>query len=261
MAITKCHSSLKQYFFIGFILLFLSFASYAQNATVRGIVTHEEIPLAYATVVLHDTQYGTTTDEHGYFELQQVEPGTYHFHISFLGMETVIREVDISHNVDVPLSFQLQEKSGLLEEVVVTGTMKPTYVSKSPIKVDVITARQLETFLPAASSSIIENVQLINGVQEVISCGVCYTNNISINGLEGAYTAVLMDGTPMYGNLASVYGLNGIPNMIIDRFEVIKGAQQYTLRIRGRCRSNQYYYKKSGGAATSFRGPYGYISW
>ena len=27
----------------------------------------------------------------------------------------------------------------------------------------------------------------------------------------------------MYGNLASVYGLNGIPNMIIDRMEVIKG--------------------------------------
>ncbi len=32
-----------------------------------------------------------------------------------------------------------------------------------------------------------------------------------------------MDGTPIYGNLASVYGLNGIPNLIIDRFEVIKG--------------------------------------
>ncbi|MEQ9231931.1 MAG: TonB-dependent receptor, partial [Cyclobacteriaceae bacterium] len=29
--------------------------------------------------------------------------------------------------------------------------------------------------------------------------------------------------TPIYGNLASVYGLNGIPSMIIDRFEVIKG--------------------------------------
>ena len=27
----------------------------------------------------------------------------------------------------------------------------------------------------------------------------------------------------MYGNLASVYGLNGIPNMIIDRLEIIKG--------------------------------------
>ena len=27
----------------------------------------------------------------------------------------------------------------------------------------------------------------------------------------------------MYGNLASVYGLSGIPNMIIDRLEIVKG--------------------------------------
>ncbi|MEM8909527.1 MAG: TonB-dependent receptor, partial [Bacteroidota bacterium] len=110
-----------------------------------------------------------------------------------------------------------------LEEIVVTGTMKPTYVSDSPIKVEVVTAKQLETFLPAAASSIVENMQLVNGVQEVVACGVCYTNSISINGLSGAYTAVLMDGMPIYGSLASVYGLNGIPNMIVDRFEVIKG--------------------------------------
>lgn len=110
-----------------------------------------------------------------------------------------------------------------MDEIVVTGTMKPTYVSDSPIKVDVITAKQLETFLPAAASSIVDNVKLVNGVQEVVACGVCFTNSISINGLPGPYTAVLMDGMPIYGNLAAVYGLNGIPNMIIDRFEVIKG--------------------------------------
>ena len=68
-----------------------------------------------------------------------------------------------------------------------------------------------------------EGVKLINGVQEVVACGVCFTNSISINGLPGPYTAVLIDGSPMFGNLASVYGLNGIPNQVIDRFEVIKG--------------------------------------
>lgn len=110
-----------------------------------------------------------------------------------------------------------------MDEIVVTGTMKASYVSDSPIKIDVISAKQLEMFMPTASSSVVESIQLINGVQEVVACGVCLTNSISINGLAGAYTAILMDGTPMYGNLASVYGLNGIPNMIIDRFEVIKG--------------------------------------
>ena len=113
--------------------------------------------------------------------------------------------------------------SSALDEIVVTGTMKETYVSASPIKIDVVTSKQLDTYLPSAASSVIESVQLVNGVQEVVACGVCYTNSISVNGLPGSYTAILMDGTPIYGSLASVYGLNGIPNMIIDRFEVIKG--------------------------------------
>jgi outer membrane receptor for ferrienterochelin and colicins len=68
-----------------------------------------------------------------------------------------------------------------------------------------------------------EAIQMVNGVQEVTACGVCFTNSISINGLPGPYTAVLIDGAPMFGNLASVYGLNGIPTTIIDRFEVVKG--------------------------------------
>lgn len=110
-----------------------------------------------------------------------------------------------------------------MDEVVVTGTMRPTFVSQSPVKIDVITSTYLNRFIPAASSSIVEGVTLVNGVQEVVACGVCFTNSISINGLPCPYTAVLMDGTPIYGNLASVYGLNGIPSMIIDRFEVIKG--------------------------------------
>ena len=105
----------------------------------------------------------------------------------------------------------------------VTGTMQPTFVSASPVKIDVVTAKHLNTYIPGAATSVVEGMSLINGVQEVVACGVCFTNSISINGLPGPYTAVLMDGSPIYGNLASVYGLNGIPSMIIDRFEVIKG--------------------------------------
>lgn len=82
--------------------------------------------------------------------------------------------------------------------------MRETFVKDSPIKVDVVTSEKLETYLPTASSSIVENIQLVNGVEEVVACGVCFTNEIRINGLEGQYTAILMDGTPIYGNLASV---------------------------------------------------------
>jgi outer membrane receptor for ferrienterochelin and colicins len=108
-----------------------------------------------------------------------------------------------------------------LEEVVVSGTMKESFVTASPVKVEVITVELLER--TTSPTNLMSALKLINGVQEVVSCGVCYTNSISINGFPGQYTALLVDGSPVYGNLASVYGLNGIPRQMIDRIEVIKG--------------------------------------
>ncbi len=108
-----------------------------------------------------------------------------------------------------------------VEDVVITGTLKPVRLSQSPVKVEVISAKFLQQQMPV--TNLMEGIALINGLQEVNACGVCYTNSISINGLPGAYTAVLIDGMPMFGNLASVYGLNGLPVTIIDRIEVIKG--------------------------------------
>lgn len=195
----------------------------AQTATITGLITSQQQPLSFATVALVGTNWGTNTDAAGQFELTDVPAGAYEVAVSFLGYETHQQSIELTTDDRFYLAVELSPLANEMEAVVVTGTMKPTYVSQSPIKVDVITARQLNTFLPAAASSIIDNVQLVNGVQEVVACGVCFTNSISINGLEGAYTAVLLDGMPIYGNLAAVYGLNGIPNMIIDRFEVIKG--------------------------------------
>lgn len=209
-----------------FSSLLLSFTGFciAQSAQVEGRIWSDNQPLELANILLKGTDFGAYSDPSGYFVLENVPPGTYDFTASMLGFQSLTQKITLKAGEKLHLGNLTLESNALgLQEVVVTGTMKSTYVSDSPIKIDVITAKQLDTYLPTASSSIVESIQLLSGVQEVIACGVCYTNSISINGLPGAYTAVLMDGTPIYGNLAAVYGLNGIPNMIIDRFEVIKG--------------------------------------
>lgn len=205
-----------------FFFLFIGGALLAQKAIITGLVSETNGPLAFATVSFDGTSIGTSTDEQGRFELE-ADPGQHILVASYVGCRAKKKSIVLEAGQQLEVNFTLEALASEMEAVVVTGTMKPTYVSDSPIKVEVITARQLETFLPSAGASIMDNLQLVNGVQEVVACGVCFTNSISINGLPGPYTAVLMDGTPIYGNLASVYGLNGIPNMIIDRFEVIKG--------------------------------------
>jgi len=205
----------------GFLFL-ISFQVIGQTGNIKGTIVGGEETLPFATVSIKNSNVGVTSGMDGSYFLKDLEPGKHVVVVSHVGHISEKREVLVKAGETTTVNF-LMSSSALLDEIVVTGTMKPTFVSSSPVKIDVVTSEQFDLYLPSAASSIIESVQLVNGVQEVIDCGVCYTNSISVNGLPGTYTAILMDGTPIYGSLASVYGLNGIPNMIIDRFEVIKG--------------------------------------
>lgn len=205
------------------LLCGVAFCGFAQNASIEGYLLNESgEALPFATIALQGTTYGTTTSENGYFQLEQVPAGTYIVAFSMIGYRKTEKNITLQADEKLQLGeTRLAEDVLGLEEVVVTGAMKETWVSASPVKVETITARYLEKNV--APTNIMEAITLVNGVQEAVACGVCFTNSISINGLPGPYTAVLMDGAPIYGNLASVYGLNGIPTTIIERFEVVKG--------------------------------------
>ena len=206
-----------------YLFLILPFIINAQLTNVNGVVKSESGTLGYASVSLLNSENGVIADGNGYFEIEIDLSKDNNLLISYIGhvsKKILLTNKNLNFN---NLIVYLEEDINGLNEIVVTGTLKDEYVTESPVKVNVITAKKINSFLPSAGTNITKIVQLINGAQEVIACGVCYTNSISINGLEGPYTSVLMDGIPMYGNLASVYGLNGIPNMIIDRLEIVKG--------------------------------------
>lgn len=179
-------------------------------------------PIPFANVLLEGTRHGVAADAEGRFRLEGVQEGTYFLRATAVGYQGQRQTVAVKAGQSTTANLTLQPGEAL-STVVVSGTMKHGYLKDSPVKVEVITDVQLNTYLPSAASSVVESINLVNGVQEVVACGVCFTNSISINGLPGPYTSVLMDGMPIYGSLDNVYGLNGIPNMMIDRFEVIKG--------------------------------------
>ncbi|QSE97369.1 TonB-dependent receptor [Fulvivirga lutea] len=204
-----------------FLIVFNSIVQ--AQTSISGKVLHEGEPIVGATVQIVGTKTGAVADVNGYFKIENVESNEVSLEIRAIGYKPTTKTVKISSGENQQLNINLEISNLGLDEVVITGTMQPKYITDSPVKVEVVTSNYMNTFTPAAASSIVEGIKLVNGIQQVTACGVCFTNSISINGLPGPYTAILMDGTPIYGSLASVYGLNGIPSMIIDRFEVIKG--------------------------------------
>src|ERR1041385_1507951 len=107
-----------------------------------------------------------------------------------------------------------------LEEITVTGTLQEIKTSESPVKVEIISPK---LFQKNPSPNLFQAVGMVNGVKPQINCNVCNTGDIHINGMEGPYTMILIDGMPIVSGLSTVYGLMGIPNSIVERIEIMKG--------------------------------------
>jgi len=201
------------------IVVGLAFQSNAQEAALKGWVRAKEEPVAFATVALRGTNKGTVTNADGSFELKGITPGSYTVEVSALGFKKRTQQVQVNQPIQ-HLTVTLEEDVSQLEEVVVTGTMKEVTKLQSPIPVEVYSPT---LFRKNPAPNIFESLNMVNGVQPQINCNVCNTGDIHINGLEGPYTMVLIDGMPIVSSLSTVYGLAGIPNSLVKRIEVVKG--------------------------------------
>lgn len=191
------------------------------SAEIKGSVTCNGAPVPFANIWLKGTSFGTTSNEHGSFIIQELAPGKYEVHVSSIGFVSDSISIFLNSNESIQsYHFRLKEIDLNLEEVVVSGTLKETYVSESSVPIEVISPK---LFLKSPTAGVFESLGMVNGVRPQMQCNVCNTGDIHINGMEGPYTMVMIDGMPIVSALGSVYGLMGIPNSIIQRIEIQKG--------------------------------------
>lgn len=194
---------------------------FAQETThVTGKVSFENQPFAAATVVLVGSAYRTVTDSIGFFEFQNVAIKNYTLRVIADGMKGYSQHIEAS-NLRSHLKITLETEQEKLDEVVVSGTMKAVRRLENPVPVEVISTAFLKQ---NPTTSVFDALQNVNGLRPQNNCNVCNTGDIRINGLDGPYTMVTIDGMPIVSALGTVYGLSGIPNAMIDKIEIIKGA-------------------------------------
>ena len=203
------------------ILLFLatSINCYSQKNTLSGKVSDNSGGLSYANIYIKNTKLGTSSSENGQYQIKNIPNGTYTVIISSIGYKTKSRKITFNKNDKTIRNFLL-ESDNSLDEIVVSGTLRPVSKSASPVPVDVYGK---SFFKKNPTPSIFESLQNVNGVRPQLNCNVCNTGDIHINGLEGPYTFVLIDGMPIVSGLSTVYGLTGIPQALIERIEIVKG--------------------------------------
>ena len=202
------------------IILFVLFSiqtGFTQEHTVNGTVYSEGEPLNGASLRIKGTNLGTITNEKGYFSIKFSKKKNNQLIISYTGHKSKQIEIDPKDSDIGKIILELYES---LEEIVISGTLKPVSKLNSPVAVEVYS----QSFFKAnPSPSIFESLESINGIRPQLNCNVCNTGDIHINGQEGSYTMVLIDGLPIVSGLSTVYGLSGIPQSLIERVEIVKG--------------------------------------
>lgn len=105
-------------------------------------------------------------------------------------------------------------------DIVVTGTRTARTRRDAPIRTDVIGQALLTR---AAPRNLADAIDFLPGARAESNCQNCNTTEIQLLGLPGSYNQILLDGLPLVTGVASVYGVEQVPAVLVERIEVVKG--------------------------------------
>ncbi len=205
---------------LSFILMLFAVNAMGQTGSISGKIISEETALPLVNIKIEGTQLAARTDSMGNYTFIKVPSGTYKIQASAVGFRKMVKTIVLKSGETLVLNFDLSNLQNDLNEVVVTGTLKEVNRLESPVPVEVYTPGY---FKKNPTPSIFEALQNVNGVRPQLNCNICNTGDIHINGLEGPYTMILIDGMPIVSSLSTVYGLSGIPNSLVEQIEIVKG--------------------------------------
>ncbi len=206
--------------FFSILLLCTSQFVWAQMTIVTGRVSSSGKGLETVSLRLLNSSIQTISDSSGLYNLLIPAPGNYTLVAERVGFEPFRKKIQLKIGESLTFDIVLKQMETAIPDVVVTGTLKEVRKTESPVPVEVFTP---VFFRKNPTPNIFDALQQVNGVRPQLNCNICNTGDIHINGLEGPYTMVLIDGMPIVSSLSTVYGLSGIPNALIERVEIVKG--------------------------------------
>ena len=201
-------------------IIVVSNFTFAQFGKITGILTSENQSIENVKISLKELNKTFYSDSLGYFKVENLKKGIYSFIFQREGYENFELKVELQENETKFISIPIKKIIQTIDEVVITGTLKEVSRMDCTVPVEIFTPT---FFKKNPTPTIFDALQNVNGVRPQLNCNICNTGDIHINGLEGPYTMVLIDGMPIVSSLSTVYGLSGIPNSLVERIEIVKG--------------------------------------
>ena len=186
---------------IAFVLI-SQFVSAQSKGTVKGMLTDGESnndPLPFANVFIKGTTLGGTSDFDGNYSLS-VPAGKHILVFSFVGYQTIEKNIDIKAGVTLTVNQQLTAKAGVtLDEIQIQATVSKSKVSallteqKKAVAIKTtIGAQELDS---KGVSDLATAVTKATGVSKQEG-----SSNVFVRGLGDRYNSTTLNGLPMPSN-------------------------------------------------------------
>lgn len=203
-------------------ILLAAITQYINAFTIEGYITdrHSGEPVEFASVAIEGTNAATMTDDNGYFILKTDSGGRHTVKVSMIGYENYETPVDLTGDTPVKLTIRLRETAVEMDEIVVSANRNVVRRCEAPVVVSVLSNKLFET---VNSTDLAQSLNYQSGLRVENNCQNCGFPQLRINGLEGAYSQVLINSRPVVSSLSGVYALEQLPVNMVERIEVVRG--------------------------------------
>lgn len=112
------------------------------------------------------------------------------------------------------------QNNALLSEIVVTGSKTFKRKTDSPVIVNILDRKTLNDLQVCNLS---EGLKFQPGLRIETDCQTCNYTQLRMNGLQGGYSQILINGRPVFNPLMGLYGMEQLPVSMIEKIEVVRG--------------------------------------
>jgi outer membrane receptor for ferrienterochelin and colicins len=203
---------------IVFALLYSNGLS-AQNYSIKGKTLNETASISGVVIKIKELSKATISGQSGEFKFDGIPKGNYTLGISYIGF--ISQEIKVTlkdEDLDIG-TLKLKEDFLELEQVVITATRNEVLRKDAPIICNILGDKILKA---TQSITLSEGLSFQPALRIENNCQNCGFNGLRMNGLESAYSQVLIDGRPIFNSLQGVYGLEQIPSNMIERVEIVR---------------------------------------
>ncbi|WP_066223077.1 TonB-dependent receptor [Formosa haliotis] len=202
--------------FILLSTLFYAQENFTVSGTVKDFANGESV--FGASVYLENTSTGTITNAYGFYSISAPK-GTYKLVVSYLGYITISKDIELNSNQNI--SFELEEDTTTLDEVVITAEESEKANIRDPqMSVSVIKSATIKA-IPAVLGEVdlVKSIQMLPGVTNNGEG----SNGFNVRGGATDQNLVLLDEAIIF-NESHLFGFFSVFNAdVVKDIKLYKG--------------------------------------